>query len=487
MSVTLQPLAAADRAPRTCAAVPAVANRRWATAGVLMASDAAALAAGLGLGLGTRLLMERSLDVEPFLRLWPVLVLFIFAFAKIGLYPGELLGPVEELRRTSLATSIGYLALGAFTFLIQGGIEYSRAVSLLAWGYSLALIPLGRAFARRLFDHRPWWGSTALVLGAGETGRSVVRTLLRHPGLGLRPVAVLDDDPAKWGDLLGVPILGPTERAPTLAAAGVRYAILAMPRAPRERVLDLLEHHLTSFPNVLVVPELRGFARLWVSARDLGGLSALELRHHLLDPGVAAVKRAVDVVLASVAAALFLPLGLLIALAIKLESRGPVFFVQERLAKDKRRIRVFKFRSMYEDAEDRLLELLKDDPTFAEEYARFHKLERDPRVTWAGWFLRKYSLDEMPQLLNVLRGDMSLVGPRPYMPSEIPAMNGADRVILRIRQGVTGLWQVTGRNEVTFQDRLDMDVYYVRNWSFWLDIYLLARTAGVVLLGRGAR
>jgi len=141
---------------------------------------------------------------------------------------------------------------------------------------------------------------------------------------------------------------------------------------------------------------------------------------------------------------------------------------------------------MYTNAEERLRHLLEQNPYMREEYELFHKLKNDPRVTRAGRFLRKLSLDELPQLWNVLRGEMSLVGPRAYLPRELPAMEGAERIILRVLPGVTGLWQVSGRSEISFSDRLEIDVYYVRNWSMWLDLYILARTVWVVLFGRGA-
>jgi len=182
---------------------------------------------------------------------------------------------------------------------------------------------------------------------------------------------------------------------------------------------------------------------------------------------------------------LTLPLMGVIALAVRLESGGPVLFAQERLGHGRRRFRVLKFRTMRRDAE-RLEDILARDPALRREYEVYHKLRDDPRVTPLGRFLRRSTLDELPQLLNVLRGDMALVGPRPYMPEELRDMDGAEAVILEVPPGITGLWQISGRTAVSFKSRLDMDVYYIRNWTLWLDLYILLRTVAAVAIRRGA-
>lgn len=200
----------------------------------------------------------------------------------------------------------------------------------------------------------------------------------------------------------------------------------------------------------------------------------------------ARIKRAIDIVAASVGLLLLFPFALIVACLIKLDSRGPVFFYQTRLGVRGRCFRMLKFRSMYQDAEDRLEMLLEVDPAKRIEYTTFHKLTDDPRVTRVGRVIRKYSIDELPQLINVLRGDMSIVGPRPYLPREIQSMQGNYRTILQVRPGITGLWQTSGRNELSFKERLDLDVDYVHAWCWSGDLVLLWRTLPVVLKGKGA-
>ena len=200
----------------------------------------------------------------------------------------------------------------------------------------------------------------------------------------------------------------------------------------------------------------------------------------------AASKRLLDVLGALCGLIVSLPLTLVIALAIKLDSPGPVLFTQTRLGRGGRAFRLIKFRTMYVDAEARLAELLRADAGLRLEYETFHKLQADPRVTWVGRLLRRYSLDELPQFVNVLRGEMSLVGPRPYLPRERRKMNGSERHILSVMPGLTGYWQVHARNGVAFEERVEMDLHYVHARSFRLDVDLLRRTVMVVLRGKHA-
>jgi Undecaprenyl-phosphate galactose phosphotransferase WbaP len=236
----------------------------------------------------------------------------------------------------------------------------------------------------------------------------------------------------------------------------------------------------------LVVPDLFGLSSLWVAARDLQGTVALEVRQQLLLPGPRLLKRVLDLA-ATLALGLFsLPVLALVAVAVKLDSPGPVFFAQTRIGKGGRKFRAWKFRTMVRDAEEVLERYLLEHPELREEWLQDQKLRQDPRVTRVGRFLRRTSLDELPQLWNVLRGEMSLVGPRPIVDAEVPRYGPRFALYAQVLPGITGLWQVSGRNDTTYEERVELDSYYVRNWSPWLDLYILARTVWVVLTARGA-
>jgi Undecaprenyl-phosphate galactose phosphotransferase WbaP len=266
----------------------------------------------------------------------------------------------------------------------------------------------------------------------------------------------------------------------------IPYGIVAMPSVGHDDMLKLLEQHAGAFTHLLIIPELFDFSTMQVPSRDVGGVLGLEVRQQLLLRGPCLAKRMMDIVLTIAGGICILPLLALIAILIKFDSKGPVFYIQERLGKNGSRFRAVKFRTMFGDGEKLLREMLDKDPALAAEYNVFHKLKNDPRVTRVGRVLRKYSLDEFPQLWNVLRGEMSLVGPRPYLEREIPEMNEREAIILKAPPGMTGMWQVSVRNETAFTHRLKMDVYYVRNWCPWLDLYLLAKTFQVVIRGTGS-
>lgn len=199
------------------------------------------------------------------------------------------------------------------------------------------------------------------------------------------------------------------------------------------------------------------------------------------------VKRGFDLAVTVVSLIVFFPVLIVAAVWIRLTSPGPVFFLQERLGQNGRWFRAVKFRTMYVDAEARLQDMLAHDPARRVEYQKYHKLSNDPRVTKAGRFLRKHNLDELPQLLNIFRGEMSVVGPRAYLPFEVPDMADTERilVILQVKPGLTGFWQVAGRNKLSFDERLDMDVFYVQNWSLGMDLYIIINTAWLMLFASG--
>jgi len=461
------------------------ASPRWAAATLFLTDFAMTILAMAG-GIWLRYLWDRSLLWDIYLELWPMLFLFPLAYALAGLY-GVGIAPPEELRRLSYATSLVFVVLGAATFMYKAGADYSRGAFVFAWGLALVLVPLGRALVRELFARKPWWGAAVLVLGAGKTGEAVVRALRKQPGLGLKPIALLDDDPAKQGrEVEGVPVVGGLERAQEFAQMGVKHAIVAIPGVARERLLELLERHGADFPHLTLIPDLFGLASLWVTSRDLGGVLGLEVRQRLLLPGPCIIKRIIDVGLIILFALPIALLGVLLSLLIRLDSPGSAFYGHPRIGLAAQRFRAWKFRSMVQDADRLLHEYLQQHPELREEWERDQKLRNDPRITRVGRFLRKTSLDEFPQLWNVLLGEMSLVGPRPIVEDEVKRYGSLFALYTKVRPGLTGLWQVSGRNDTTYAERVAMDAYYVRNWSPWLDLYILARTVWVVLFGKGA-
>ncbi|RTH20691.1 exopolysaccharide biosynthesis polyprenyl glycosylphosphotransferase [Thermus scotoductus] len=462
---------------------------RLAVPGLLLA-DLLALEASLLLGYATREVLgfwfPAKVPLEVLRSVSLALLIFPFGYALAGLYPGYGLVPVERVRRQVQLTFVSFLVLISWEwlFLREG---WSRGVLGLAMGYALVLVPLMAALAREVLVRLGAWGAPVVILGAGKSGALVARSLRAEPALGLRPTAFLDDDPAKWGvEVEGLPVLGSLDLASHLAQKGFRYTVLAMPGVGRERMVDLVNK--LPFPHGILVPDLFGVQSLWVSTRDLAGVLGLEVKKNLLVRRNRLLKRALDYLLGLPLFLVSLPFLALLALWIKRVSPGPAFYAQEREGYMGRTIRVWKLRTMYPDAERRLEEYLERNPEAREEWLRFFKLKDDPRVLpGIGHFLRKTSLDELPQLFNVLKGEMSLVGPRPFPRYHLEKFPEDFRALRRsVPPGITGLWQVSARSEGDLEVQQALDTYYIRNWSLWFDLYLLARTVWVVLTRKGA-
>jgi Undecaprenyl-phosphate galactose phosphotransferase WbaP len=403
------------------------------------------------------------------------------------LAPGP--GAVEELRRIVMGAALVSLALTAAAFLSKAEGVYSRGVFLCSGVLVALLSPLHRAGVRRCFADRAWWGVPVLILGAGKTARALIADLRARPEIGMKPVACLDDDSGKWGECAGAPVAGPLSLAPELAQTlGIHHAIVAMPGVPGQRLVSILESWGGAFSSVIVIPNLLGMATLWVSIREMGGALGLEVRQNLLIPVNRWLKRGMDLALAVVLGVAAAPLLAVAALWIKAVSGGSVLYYQNRGGEAGRTIRVWKLRTMHANAETLLSGHLREFPEAREEWQRYFKLKRDPRILpGIGHLLRRTSLDELPQLWNVLRGEMSLVGPRPFPEYHLDRFQPEFRRLrAKVTPGLTGLWQVSARSNGDLRVQEALDTYYIRNWSPWLDLHILARTIRAVIFSDGA-
>lgn len=427
---------------------------------------------------------------DPYVTLAPLLLLLPVSYLAQGLYPGYGINPVEQLRRISRSTTIVFLFVMALTYLFKVGTVHSRVIITGAWLGILVLVPLTRALLRTILAQSPWWGTPVLVLGAAQTAQVVIQRLYKQPGLGLRPIACLDDDQLKHGEnVSGIPVVGPLTMATELAQRHrIQVAVVAMPGLSRQRITAVMEEHAAFFPRVLLIPDLLGVTSLWVTARDLDGVLGLELKQNLLSRWNRLLKRSVDLLVTVPALLVFGPLILLLGGMVKTFSPGPAFYSQAREGLNGKVIRVWKLRTMVPHAENALQSYLAGNPAAKQEWEQFMKLRHDPRIVpVVGPFLRRLSLDELPQLWNIVRGDMSLVGPRPFPEYHLAKFDPRFRSLrCRVTPGLTGLWQVSARSNGDLTVQEELDTYYIRNWSPWLDLYLLARTVAAVLFGSGA-
>lgn len=431
---------------------------------------------------------DGQLSLLLYWRLAPFLGLFVVMNALIGLYPGILLSPPEEIKKITQTTSLFFLTLAVGVFLSKQGALFSRSVFLVAWVGAIVMMPFCRSRIRKIVHRLNWWGVPAVILGAGKTGKLVVEALGREYRLGLKPIAFFDDDPCKLGQrVANIPVVGPLGAVRGLADNYRNaVAILAMPGLSPSKLVEIMEGAASDFRRVILIPDLFGMSSLWVSAFDLGGVVGLDLQQKLLDPRRQIIKRIMELCLIAFFLPLLIPLCALIALSVKLSSRGPVFFRHKRIGFGGKDIEIWKFRTMVSDADTALQNYLAHNPELRIEWEANHKLARDPRITPIGRLLRMTSLDELPQLWNVVRGDLSLVGPRPIVWDEVEKYKGGFLLYKKVRPGLTGLWQISGRSDTSYEERIRLDSYYVRNWSVWFDIYILIKTPEEVLRCRGA-
>ncbi|MBW6466268.1 MAG: undecaprenyl-phosphate galactose phosphotransferase WbaP [Brevefilum sp.] len=423
---------------------------------------------------------------------WPLIInslVFFVIFTVIlawlnGLYPGFGLAAVQEMQKVLYVVGLAAVFLGVILFLQQLGMAFSRMIFVLTWFLSALFMMLGRFAIRNRFSRFPWWGIPMIVIGSQDRIAPVIEKLLQTRRLGFRPVYYFDPGVMADQPISGVlPLNNQQALKDLVIQSKIQHVVLTDPVAD----FDLVEFEWMRdvFPNILFILDSAPFGSLWVRTIDVHGTLAIETSYHLLNKQETIIKRVLDMILTLMLLLVSWPIFILLAALVRLDSKGPVLYTQKRLGQDGEAFDSYKFRTMYEDADEKLHELLASDAEADREYQEYHKLTNDPRVTRVGRVLRRYSLDEMPQFINVLKGDMNLIGPRSYLPRELPDMGTYAKIILKVKPGITGWWQVMGRNETSFKERLQLDEYYISNWSIWLDLYVIIKTAWVLIRGEG--
>ena len=423
---------------------------------------------------------------------WPLIlngllfyVIFCIFLAWLnGLYPGFGMAAVHEMKKVLYVVSLASVFLGVYLFLQQLALAYSRLIFVMTWAISALFMMLGRFALRNRFSRFKWWGIPMVIIGSRENATPVIKKLIQSRRLGFRPVFYFDPNLEAKASIHGVqPIKNKAELQNIVSKSNIEHVVFTDPLDP---ITSFNFHWMRDvFPNILFVLDTAPFGSLWVRTIDLHGTLAIETNYHLLNKREIVIKRILDMVLTFLLLLLSWPVFILLALLVRVDSKGPILYTQKRLGQDGKTFDSFKFRTMYDNAEEKLQHLLAKDPKAKLEYEKYHKLANDPRVTPVGKVLRRYSLDELPQLINVLKGDMNLIGPRSYLPRELPEIGDYAKIILKVKPGITGWWQVMGRNATSFKERLQLDEYYISNWSIWLDIYIVIKTVWVLINGQG--
>ncbi len=381
--------------------------------------------------------------------------------------------PLDVLYSIFAAASIGTITTIAFmSFVFKNSLlelDFPRVMVVYAWLLTVVLVTASRTaliLVRNLLRQRGVWADRLLIVGTGDVGRMILQKVRQMPRLGYRVVGFVDDEMEANQQILGVPVLGGTEELPAVIQEhGVQEVIIGRPELSHQELLTVISRCERGQVGIKIFPDLFQIIATEVGIGDLGGLPLLMVRDVALRGWRLTLKRAVDLAASAVGLVFLSPFLMLIAAAIKLDSPGSVFYAQERMGLDAKPFWCLKFRSMRTDAE-------KDGPGWT--------TESDPRVTRLGALIRRFSIDELPQLINVLLGDMSLVGPRPERPVYVEQFRRSiPRYMDRHREkaGLTGWAQVNGlRGDTSIAERTKYDLWYIENWSLWLDFKILMRT-----------
>lgn len=431
--------------------------------------------------------VEDPLELYSAIVFWLIPVwLVIFAIHRLYDF-NTLLGGVDEYVRIVQATSMSMMAVIVMAFL-DPTFVIARGWLLLTWLFTLVCVVTGRFIIRRTVYALRGMGlfvTPVLIIGANEEGRAIAEHLRETPTAGARPIGFLDNRLREGTEFAaGLPVLGPVNSATEWITRYEASEVIVIAGAlTRSELLDLYQvFGLREDVTLRLSSGLFELMTTGMRVKEVGSVPLLSMNRLRLSTADQLFKTTTDMLISGIATFLLLPVLLGIALLIKLDSPGPVIYRRRVLGTGGKPFNAFKFRTMYTNGD----EILKEHPDIVEQLENNMKAKSDPRVTRVGSWLRQLSLDELPQLFNVLRGQMSLVGPRMITPEEAQRYNKWRLNLLTVKPGITGLWQVSGRSDIPYAERIRIDMNYIRNYSFWLDLVLLARTIPAVLKKTGA-
>ena len=420
---------------------------------------------------------------------------YIFAFLSLTLlnitfmyfgrlYDMELKSFLSQLPKIINAFTYTVLTFFLLTFFIRS-ITFSRLNFAYFAVMGIIFLLTGRYISARIIKSMFIKGigvKNLLVIGLNSNSKSIVDYLEDHREFGYRVSEYLDSSPRHNSDLKYSGNIGDFEKV--VATKNVSAVLLAV--NDKETVSKIIHYCEKNYIQVYMIPDIINMISNPIEIGQVSTIPLIMFKESKLSNSQLKLKRLLDIVLSVIGLVFLFPVFLIIALIMKLSSKGPVFFSHTRLGMNGQLIKVYKFRTMVMDSQEILKRLLDENPELAVEYSKDFKLKNDPRITGIGKWLRKTSFDELPQIINILKGEMSIVGPRPIVPDELEKYKDYGKVLLKTPPGLTGMWQISGRNDLDYDERINLDMYYINNWSFWLDVIIILKTIPAVLEKRGA-
>ena len=435
-----------------------------------------------------------DINFKSFINYSVFLPINLIIFAIMGLYPGIMIPAAEEVKKYCVSTFFSFAAIVLSIFfsdltdtnLTKNITKDSQDFEIMlafaiAFLFATILLPAFREYSKRILGKKKWWGIPAVIYSSGDSADEVIDRLVKHTYLGYRPAVIIDG----------------------LATAPYSYNDIPVFPASNNKIIDIIHTYniknavicdyqqditpiMTTYRYTISVSKKQTSFTCTQHLKDIAGIIGFASLHNLTFKSNLFIKRTLDLLLILIALPILIPVFIILSLAVKLTSKGPVFYRHERIGKNGKKIKCWKFRSMKINSQEMLKEILENDPVRRAEWEAERKFKDDPRVTKFGKFLRKTSLDELPQLFNVLAGEMSFVGPRPVTAEEIEMYGDYKDFVLSVLPGISGMWQVSGRSDATYEERIVFDTYYIQNWSIWLDLWILIKTVYVVLRRKGA-
>ena len=450
----------------------------------------------LCIGLGffiTNLFAIHDINFRSFINYTVFLPFVLLLFAFMGLYPGIMIPAAEQVKKYTISTFFGFSVIVSFVLVSSltesdpaafmkknSGSVYIIIAVTLAFVMSMFLLPIFREFAKRKFSKFSWWGVPAVIYCTGNSADEVIKKLNTNKYLGYKPAVIIDASLNDADIKDGIPVFPPNDEIiETIHDYNIKQAIICDYHGEISSIM-------TSYRYTIAVSKSQSSFTCSQQLKDIAGIIGFASTHNLTFKTNLFIKRVLDIGLILFFSPILIPVFLLLIILTKLTSRGPVFYGHKRVGKNGKEFKCWKFRSMCIDADKKLEEILANNPEMRAEWEKDRKFTNDPRVTKFGKFLRKTSLDELPQLINILIGQMSFVGPRPVTEPELEKYGPYKDYVLSVLPGLSGMWQTSGRSDTEYEERISLDSYYIQNWSVWLDLWILIKTVYVVLKGRGA-
>lgn len=446
---------------------------------------------GVMLCVGAGFFMVNAVDktlivFRDFIHYWIYLPAFTATFSAARLYPGIMLPPAEEVRRFSLTSFFCFSGIALSIAVETDDREALSIALLLAVPFATVLLPMLREAVRTAFSSFDWWGVPVVIYASDNNKHTITDRLLKKASYGYKPAAIISTDASEYSEYRGIPVFPYSSEIERCIHECKITTAIVMEQPENLSTKTPLNSLISEYRYIITIPYSYSLKFASLSVRDFGGILGFSAANRLARSVNLLLKRFLDLTLLVLSSPLIIPLMLLLCILVKFSSKGPIFYGHKRIGKNDKPITTWKFRSMVVDADKRLQELLEKNPEMKKEWNENQKLEHDPRVTRIGEFLRKTSLDELPQLFNILTGSMSFVGPRPIVENEKKKYGDKFRYIFSVTPGLSGMWQISGRSSTGYEERIMLDTYYIQNWSIWLDIWIILQTCVVVITRKGA-